>query len=88
MSLVKKSRILIREELECPALLRRLGSGWISGVTGLILGIASIGMVLVMRFPGVFGTAEMAGLRGAGINGKLVPLGYWKQWWCLFARKK
>ncbi len=66
MGFVTKSRLLIREELECPSLLRRFGSGWISGVTGLILGIASIGMVLVMRFPGVFGTAEMASLRGAG----------------------
>lgn len=68
MGLVTKSGLLIREELECPSLLRRFGSGWISGVTGLILGIASIGMVLVMRFPGVFGTAEMSGLSGARMH--------------------
>ncbi len=56
---------MIREELECAPTLRRFGSGWISGVIGLVLGIASLGLVLVARFPGVFGTAEMEELRGA-----------------------
>ncbi len=66
MKLIQKSRQMIREELECAQGLRRFGSGWLSGVAGLILGIASLGLVLVLRFPGVFGTAEMAGLRASG----------------------
>ncbi len=66
MKLIQKSRLMIREELECAPGLRRFGSGWLSGVAGLILGIGSLGLVLVLRFPGVFGTAEMAGLRETG----------------------
>lgn len=56
---------MIREELECAPGLRRFGSGWLSGVTGLILGIGSLGLVLVMRYPGAFGTEELAAVRGA-----------------------
>lgn len=65
MKLIQKSRQMIREELECTPTLRRFGSGWISGVIGLVLGIASLGMVVVMRFPGIFGTAEFGPLRSA-----------------------
>lgn len=57
---------MIREELECAPALRRFGSGWLSGVAGLLLGIASLGLVLTMRFPGWFGTEELASVRGAG----------------------
>lgn len=66
MGLIRKSRLMIREELECAPALRRFGSGWFSGVTGLLLGIASLGLVVVMRFPGWFGTGELAAVRGAG----------------------
>lgn len=65
MKLIRKSRQLIREELECVPTLRRFGSGWISGILGLILGIASLGLVLVMRFPGIFGAVEFSALRSA-----------------------
>lgn len=69
MKTVQKSRQLIREELECVPALRRFGSGWISGVIGVILGIASLGLVLVMRFPGIFGAVEFSALRaGSGFR--------------------
>ena len=69
MKIVQKSRQLIREELECVPALRRFGSGWISGVIGVILGIASLGLVLVMRFPGIFGAVEFSALRaGSGFR--------------------
>jgi sterol desaturase/sphingolipid hydroxylase (fatty acid hydroxylase superfamily) len=40
--------------------LRKFGSGWISGVLGLMLGLAAVGGVIMIWFPGVFTTAEMS----------------------------
>jgi sterol desaturase/sphingolipid hydroxylase (fatty acid hydroxylase superfamily) len=65
MSLIRKSRLALRRELQSHPALTRFGSGWISGVIGLVLGIGSLGLVLVMRFPGLFGTAELAAVREA-----------------------
>lgn len=42
--------------------MRKFGSGWISGVLGLVLGIASFSLVLALRLPGVFQTPEAQGL--------------------------
>ena len=50
----------VRRELEAPPALRRFGSGWISGVLGLMLGIAAVAGVIMIWFPGVFTTAEMS----------------------------
>jgi sterol desaturase/sphingolipid hydroxylase (fatty acid hydroxylase superfamily) len=59
MKLIQKSRALIRAELEAAPALRRFGSGWISGVIGLVLGVGCLGLVLALRFPGVFSMAEL-----------------------------
>src|SRR6187549_1361079 len=57
---IGKFRLLLRGELEAPPALRKFGSGWISGVLGIVLGIASLGCVLMMRFPGWFTMPEFA----------------------------
>src|SRR5689334_11315345 len=48
----------LRRELEAPRLLRRFGSGWISGVIALVLGVGSLLLVISFRFPGVFAMPE------------------------------
>src|SRR5262245_39694938 len=62
VSKVNEVRAKVRAELEAPPLLRRFGSGWISGVLGLVLGLAGLALVVVLRLPGVFATAEAQGL--------------------------
>ena len=64
MSLIRKSRELIRAELEATPALRRFGSGWISGVLGLSLGGASLALVLTLLLPGVFSMPELTALHG------------------------
>ncbi len=66
MTWVRKSRAALRRELQAHPKLTTFGSGWISGVVGLLLGIGSLGLVLVLRFPGVFGTEELKMFREAG----------------------
>lgn len=66
MKLVQKSRLAIRAELEAAPNLRRFGSGWISGVIGLVLGVASLALVLVLRFPGIFSMAELTPMQNQG----------------------
>jgi sterol desaturase/sphingolipid hydroxylase (fatty acid hydroxylase superfamily) len=48
----------VRGELEAPPALRKFGSGWISGVLGLVLGLAGLSLVLALRFPGVLAIPE------------------------------
>lgn len=62
MSKLEQARRKLRSELEAPPALRKFGSGWISGVLGLVLGIASFSLVLALRLPGVFQTPEAQGL--------------------------
>ncbi|MFO1484394.1 MAG: sterol desaturase family protein [Verrucomicrobiaceae bacterium] len=64
MNPIHETRLKIRRELEAPPALRKFGSGWISGVLGMMFGIASLGFVIMMRFPGVFTMKENAGLIG------------------------
>jgi sterol desaturase/sphingolipid hydroxylase (fatty acid hydroxylase superfamily) len=66
MKLIQKSRQVIRAELESAPALRRFGSGWISGVTGFALGVGALGLVLALRFPGVFSMAELTPLLHQG----------------------
>ena len=66
MTWVRKSRAALRRELQSHPKLTTFGSGWISGVVGLLLGFGSLGLVLVLRFPGVFGTEELKAFREAG----------------------
>jgi sterol desaturase/sphingolipid hydroxylase (fatty acid hydroxylase superfamily) len=56
--MIQRLRLMLRGELEAPASLRRFGSGWISGVLGLVLGLAGLGLVLVLRAPGSFSMPE------------------------------
>lgn len=65
MKLVQKSRALIRSELEASPALKRFGSGWISGVLGLGLGLASLCLVLTRLFPGVLSAAELVPVQQA-----------------------
>jgi len=50
--------------LEAPPALRRFGTGWYAGLFALLLGIAGLGLVLVLRFPGWLATPELAVVRG------------------------
>jgi sterol desaturase/sphingolipid hydroxylase (fatty acid hydroxylase superfamily) len=64
MKLIQKSRTLIRAELEAAPALKQFGTGWISGVLGLTLSLACLGLVLALRFPGVFSAAELTAFQG------------------------
>jgi hypothetical protein len=44
MGKIHDERMHLRAELEAPPALRRFGSGWISGVLGLVLGVAGFGL--------------------------------------------
>ena len=59
---IHETRLKLRRELEAPPALRKFGSGWISGVLGMMLGLAALGAVIMMRFPGVFVLKESAAL--------------------------
>lgn len=52
----------LRHELEAPEVLRRFGSGWVSGVLGLVLGLAGLLLVISLRAPGLFATTETRAL--------------------------
>ncbi len=62
MSAIHEARLKLRAELEAPPALRRFGSGWISGVLGLVLGVACLLLVLSLRAPGALTTPEIRGL--------------------------
>jgi sterol desaturase/sphingolipid hydroxylase (fatty acid hydroxylase superfamily) len=62
MSWLQDKRHHLRSELEAPSALRRFGSGWISGVLGLVLGLAGLGLVVALRLPGTFSIPETHGL--------------------------
>jgi sterol desaturase/sphingolipid hydroxylase (fatty acid hydroxylase superfamily) len=58
MSRIHDARLKLRSELEAPAALRRFGSGWLSGVLGLVLGAAGLLLVISLRFPGFLSMPE------------------------------
>src|SRR5262245_4463126 len=77
MSKVREARMKLRGELEAPPGLRRFGSGWLSGVLGLVFGVAGLLLVLSLRAPGLFAVPEMRGMHGShwfrlGLHGLLV----------------
>lgn len=49
----------LESELEATASRRRFGSGWISGVLGLVLGLAGLFIVAAMRAPGQLAMPEL-----------------------------
>lgn len=64
MSHLHDARMKIRGELEAPPALRKFGSGWISGVLGLGLGVGGFLLVLSLRAPGAFSMPEVRALHG------------------------
>ncbi len=66
MKSIKNAREKVRNELEAPPALKSFGSGWISGVLGLILGVAGLCLVLSLRYPGVFSMEEITPMQNAG----------------------
>jgi hypothetical protein len=53
----------LRREVEAPPTLRRFGSGWISGVLGLVLGVAGLFLVISLRFPALLAMPETRALQ-------------------------
>ncbi len=62
MSKLHDVRMKVRRELEAPPALRRFGSGWISGVLGIVLGVIGLSLVLAILMPGTFAIPETQGL--------------------------
>ena len=59
---LQDARQKLRNELEAPAPLRAFGTGWISGVAGLALGLIGLALVVSMRAPGQFAMPELTAL--------------------------
>lgn len=77
MSKLHEVRMKVRGELEAPPALRRFGSGWISGVLGLVLGVAGFLLVLSLIAPGVLAIPEAQPIRDnpwyrVGLHGLLL----------------
>lgn len=64
MSKIHETRLKLRGELEAPPALRRFGSGWISGVLGLVLGMGGLLLVVSLLVPGLFTMPEARRLEG------------------------
>jgi len=62
MGTIHDARMKLRGELEAPAWARRFGSGWISGVLGLVLGLGGFLLVLSLLAPGWFSLPELHSL--------------------------
>jgi len=53
----------LKQDLEAPVETRGFGTGWFSGFFGLLLALSGLFMVLVLRYPWLFGTPELAAVR-------------------------
>jgi sterol desaturase/sphingolipid hydroxylase (fatty acid hydroxylase superfamily) len=60
--MINKIRLAIRNDLEAPAEARAFGSGWLSGVAALVIGIAGLFFVLSSQHPQFFATKELGKL--------------------------
>lgn len=49
--LIQKLRMRVRADLEAPADLRQLGTGWFSGVAALVGAVAGLFLVLCLKYP-------------------------------------
>ena len=56
----------VRGELEAAESQRRFGRGWISGVIGLMLGLAGLALVISLRAPGTFSMPDTQRLHATG----------------------
>jgi sterol desaturase/sphingolipid hydroxylase (fatty acid hydroxylase superfamily) len=63
MNKLHDARMRLRGELEAPPALRRFGSGWISGVLGLVLGVAGLLLVISLIAPGILAIPQTELLR-------------------------
>ena len=52
----------LRADLESPAESRQLGSGWLSGVIGLVASLAGFFLVVGLRYPAIFTMPELRAL--------------------------
>lgn len=57
--MINKIRLAIRNDLEAPAEERAFGTGWLSGVTALVLGLAALLLLLSAQHPGLFSMKEL-----------------------------
>ena len=62
MSKIHEARLKLRGELEAPPARRRFGSGWLSGVIALTLGVAGLLLVISIRLPGTLSMPEIHAL--------------------------
>lgn len=53
----------LAHDLEAPIEVRRFGSGWFSGFFGLLLATIGLGLVVALRWPGLFAMPELNVLR-------------------------
>ncbi len=60
--LIDKVRKQIRADLESPPELRRLGTGWLSGVLALIAAVAGLFFVLCLRHPSLLTIPQIRGV--------------------------
>ena len=58
MSRLHDARMQLRQEVETPRGHRPFGSGWVSGMLGLVLGVAGLFLVLALRFPRILAMPE------------------------------
>lgn len=58
MKPITQARAKLRNELEAPPAIQRFGSGWISGVLGLALGLGALAIVVSLLAPGAFSMPE------------------------------
>ncbi|GAB5559265.1 MAG: sterol desaturase family protein [Synoicihabitans sp.] len=57
----------LKAEFDAPETLREFGSGWISGVLGVLLGFAGLSLVISLLAPGTFSSPELQGLYESGL---------------------
>ena len=58
--MINKIRLAIRNDLEAPAELRAFGSGWLSGVAALVVGLAALLLLLSWQYPSFFSMKELS----------------------------
>lgn len=61
--MLNKIRLAIRNDLEASAEARAFGSGWISGVAGMILALAGLLLIISAMYPHIFSMKELGNLR-------------------------